>query len=261
MTGNWDALVEEAQGDYFIVLSDDDLLMNSTISGLVNGFEKYPQCVFSFCGVQFINSEGQIKGTKLVKGGLYSGLETILAFLQGGNSPFLCGTLYNRKKFMRTTRFRDTSCQMASDAVAWMKMCLAYNAIVAVDEVYCEYRIHGTSQSSITGIEGWKNDLEQLKIEVIKTLTYYGYSLGMSELLDKKFSRHCAGLMCNIIVGVERESFTDVITAWRLITHYCSYIIPNLGIITYFFMFVRVSPYGIVNKLLRHLKKKLASNR
>ena len=259
MAGNWDALVQQARGDYFIILSDDDLLMSNTISGLFKGLDNNPQSAFSFCSVCFINSEGYIKGIKLVKGGLYSGLNNVLEFLRGGNSPFLCGTLYDRKKFMETTYFCNTSCRMASDAAAWMRVSLCYDAAFAVEEVYCGYRVHTDSQSNGAGIEGWKNDLDQLKLEIIYALNQYGFEINESGVLKREFDQHCAQFMRNLIIGTQHKNFVDMINAWSLIIHYRFLLIYNLGMISFLFMFLYILLPTFISDFLKHVKKSITS--
>jgi glycosyltransferase involved in cell wall biosynthesis len=161
MTNNWNACLTAATGEYFLLLSDDDLLEPNAIRELVAGYAN-PNGVAEpgivYCGGCIIDSIGDIKRPFKASPPREAARDLILAFFRGNRDLWFCGVL------LRTTDVRPgfpTNLKMACDAAVWMRAAIQHGLAVYIPKSLVRYRLH-SSLSYTSHVDSWRADNKQL---------------------------------------------------------------------------------------------------
>ena len=157
MVQNWNACVDAAAGEYFLLLSDDDVLEPRAIEALVQAFEAGPdpnRTGFVYCGGRMIDGDG-----KLIRPGMRSPLqeeapELIVAFFQGKRATWPCSILLRRSDIEDGY---SSDFLLVTDAAAWIKAVCRHGLARFVDEELVNYRAHNNLTRS-TPIPVWHQE-------------------------------------------------------------------------------------------------------
>lgn len=172
MAGNWQKCLINATGKYFLLLSDDDILMSSdAITKLVSAFEgdNEKKIGMVFCDV--------ITGDKLEEKKLrefqkhYSSTEIdlyiysepinfITFFLLGKIKIFPSATLLRREDVLDLGGYVQEGLKLSVDFFIWYNLLLKYKNTVRVPQTLVFYRIH----NNLTGAscDSWLSDFDWL---------------------------------------------------------------------------------------------------
>src|SRR5437016_3748887 len=85
MSENWGFCVNQSRGEYFSILSNDDLLLASYVSRLAAKLKSYPSAAIVYCAAQLIDENGREIGIERHVGGgfLRKGSDEIKRFIRG----------------------------------------------------------------------------------------------------------------------------------------------------------------------------------
>lgn len=158
MVANWDNCLNNAQGEYFLLMSDDDALLD------VNALEKL---VFGFRGANgnevgvvfsdvMLEKVGKTITRSSFKKLIFKSEEVIVDFFMNNVSIFPCATLLRTKDIRDFGGYSSFGAVLAVDACAWIYLALKYGNIFHVAEPLALYRIHPSLSSS--SIDIWTND-------------------------------------------------------------------------------------------------------
>jgi len=161
MTGNWNACLTDATGEYFLLLSDDDILEPDAIRELVSGFAQQdghtpPGLVY--CGGCVINSAGDV--TRILRSSppRESARDLILAFLEDKRDLRFCAVLLRTADLLPGF---PASYKVACDAAVWMRAVIRHGSAVFIPKPLVRYRLH-PNLSAATDLEVWRAEYKQL---------------------------------------------------------------------------------------------------
>lgn len=158
MVQNWNACLERATGEYFLLLPDDDVLEANAIERLV---APYLSCVNpGATGVVYgrtrIVDESMHEVTLCARGEPYErAIHFSINFLRGSRCIYPCSTLFRTHDLTALGGFNEEKYTVACDAGAWMEIILRRGHIACVDEIVSNYRQHTSNLTGATQIDSW----------------------------------------------------------------------------------------------------------
>lgn len=149
MTANWNFLLERAKADFFLLLSDDDLIGTDFVGRCKEAFsgqrDRADQITVIYGSTGIIDSQGTIqdhwKNDDLEP--LESGEELVINWFKGLRPVSFCSTLFRTESFRYIGGFDETN-RYAADAVARARLSVNHQALY-VREAVAYYRIHDTN--------------------------------------------------------------------------------------------------------------------
>ena len=205
MTDNWNVCLTAATGEYFLLLSDDDLLEPDAINELIGGYAKldgYPVPGLVYCGGCVIDSAGDV--TRLLKPSppREAARDLITAFFEGERDLRFCGVL------LRTADLLDkfpATYKVACDAAVWMKIAMRHGTAVYIPKSLIRYRLH-PNLSSATHLDVWRSEYRQLLELVLREDE-------RAVCPDPRFAMHLRSVIRrvdrNMIIGRINQSFRN----------------------------------------------------
>ena len=166
MVGNWNALLKAARGDYFLLLSDDDLLNEWGIERLLDRYlaeeSSHDPPAFVYGAVElFYDGEPCESQHYLPVPPRETAREIIKNFLLFGRPTFACCILFRLSEAMRSDGY-DTRLKLLFDADFWMRAVQQGGNACYVHEQVARYRIHMQSESSRSGRLAWAEEMDRL---------------------------------------------------------------------------------------------------
>jgi len=147
MVGNWrKALFERAQGDYFLILSDDDCLIDRDyVSKAMDLVQRHPDVVIVYAdGYILDDSTGRRRELRLPFGSLERGTTVFATRDRVLPQDFtLCNVLFKRSLALELDAF-DNPLNICCDSELFLKACLFGNVGV-VHDLVSQYRLHGAN--------------------------------------------------------------------------------------------------------------------
>jgi glycosyltransferase involved in cell wall biosynthesis len=203
MTDNWNACVAAATGDYFLLLSDDDLLKPDAIRELVAGYcksdpQQSPGVVY--CGGEIIDSVGNVVRPFRSSPLQESARDLIEAFFTGERDLWFCGALLRTSDLLPGFQ---TNYKVACDAAAWIRSSLRHGYSVFIPDNLVSYRMH-SNLSSATQVDVWRSEYKQLRTLVIAE---DAASASPNPAFRKRFIALMQQLDRNLIIGRINDSY------------------------------------------------------
>ncbi len=185
MVQNWNACVDAATGQYFLLLSDDDVLEPRAVEAMVQVFEAGPdpnRTGFVYCRGRMIDGDG-----KLIRSSMRSPLqeeapELIVAFFQGKRETWPCSILLRRSDLEDGY---SSDFLLITDAAAWMKAVCRHGLARFVDEELVNYRAHN-NLTRATPITVWQRENSTAAALAVRSLREAGRS---NLALERKIER------------------------------------------------------------------------
>jgi glycosyltransferase involved in cell wall biosynthesis len=142
MTENWNACLAAATGEYFLLLSDDDLLEPEAIQELVSGYEQHydnlaPGVVY--CGGCFINSAGDVIGVFRHSPTPEAAWDLIPAFFEGKRDLYICAALLRTSDIFPGF---STTYKTLCDVAVWVRATMRRGPAVFIPKQLAHYRVH-----------------------------------------------------------------------------------------------------------------------
>jgi glycosyltransferase involved in cell wall biosynthesis len=162
MVENWNACVGSATGEYFLLLSDDDLLEPDAIQELVAGYsetddgQRVPGIVYG--GGHIINSDEEVIRVFKQSPHREVARKLIPAFFRGERDLWLCAILFRTADILPGF---STEYSWAPDSVLWMRLVIQRGDAVFVAKELVRYRIHQNLTASLS-LDSWKREIIQL---------------------------------------------------------------------------------------------------
>lgn len=181
LAGNWNALVNKAQGEYLIIIGDDDRLSKNFIPTMLNVIEKEgPDVIFS--NQCFINEKGDVVkengedlNIKFGRGDLNPGILNEPEKVVWNNSVPMSSSL-TKKDWLVKFPFKDYS--NTPELEVFLNIARSGGKFYFVSEKLSEYRIHETSATSVglrlhylfKDLESVNTSHEDLKIKFLNRI-------------------------------------------------------------------------------------------
>lgn len=158
-TNNYNACLNAATGDYFLLLHDDDLIDADLVSTCMNAANYNTGFGLVRTGTRIIDSDGNV--TKEMPNGVQSdqAIDLYNAWLTGKTAFYLCSTLYNTRALKEIGGFRSRN-NVFEDGIAIIKIShqLPTRNVTAIKG---SYRLHPDQRSGEADVLFWCQDFKQ----------------------------------------------------------------------------------------------------
>jgi glycosyltransferase involved in cell wall biosynthesis len=175
MIENWNACVKAATGDYFLMLSDDDLLDPEAVQALVAEFElaSWPEKVgFAYCRGRMIDHNGDLIGMGKKSPPIEGALSLILSFFNSERHTWPCSILFRTSDM---SSGYSSNFIVIADAAMWVNAVVRYGEAHFVDRPLVSYRVHQNATAR-TPIAVWQRENSALAAFAIAALEHNGRS-------------------------------------------------------------------------------------
>ncbi len=195
MTANFNSIVEKATGNYFTIMSDDDVMEPEFLSEFSQLVDKYPDVKVFHCRVKRIDGNGAVLDFSENCPEMESQIDFIYQRMRSKRTLYLSDFVVDTEALKEIGGFPIESSGWGCDEITWTR--LAYNGIGATQKVLLKYRrFLGNFSLSKENLQKRFKDvdlMDKIISDIIKTNTakqgcIYSekYLLGLNEIKNKK---------------------------------------------------------------------------
>jgi glycosyltransferase involved in cell wall biosynthesis len=153
---NFNFCLNQAGGDFFHLLSDDDLIDPDFVETCISAISKSSNTGIILTGVRIIDEHGHIiREVPNPSEGL-STYNFFKAWYDGKVPYYLCSTLFNTKRLKELGGFKSKT-NLYQDVVAGFHLAAKYGRI-DVDSVKASFRVHSHNRGLAHKVEAWSED-------------------------------------------------------------------------------------------------------
>ncbi len=215
MTENWNACLLAARGEYFILLSDDDVLESRAIRELVAGYntpetESNPPGIV-YCGGYVIDADGDLVREFKHSAPREKAQQLIPAFFAGKRDLWLCAILFRTADILPGF---PTSFMISSDSAVWIDAAIRYGSVNFIAMNLVRYRVHLNTTNS-TPIAVWHEELRQLRDLAIDRQTRHN---GPNQEFDHALRKTIDHLNMSLVANRINQGHKDA--KWKGIHQY-----------------------------------------
>jgi len=182
MVGNFNACLTNARGEFFLMLSDDDVLKPHAIEELagpmMHGEGSIPaeRIGLTWCPCTIIDSVG--KPCWVTDGGpaIESPAELIVALWNGQRGPRFCSVMVRRADAAGVGGYQGDRYGEICDTGNWAKIGLGYEYVACVPVPLVQYRSHAGSLSRAAACRDWQQWGQAMFEDVRQSLIEQGIS-------------------------------------------------------------------------------------
>jgi glycosyltransferase involved in cell wall biosynthesis len=194
MVQNWNACVSAATGEYFLLLSDDDLLEPNAIEELVAAYvakeDGAPGPGIVYCGGYIIDAQGAATHRFAHSPRRESARELIQGFFGGKRDLWLCAILFRTSDVLPGF---SSEYSWAPDSMLWIRCVLQQGSAAYVAKELVRYRVHQNVTASLA-LDVWQRELRRLaRFAVEKDREYSGpdseFSASLEDAVNKLIIR------------------------------------------------------------------------
>jgi len=165
MIGNWNACLERATGELFLLLSDDDYLEQKAIERLVEAIVNAPESDtvgVAYCRTWVVGPDNNKLGLGSVPCLSEEALDFALGYFEGHRALYPASTMMRTEDLRSVGGYAQGSVTLAADAMAFSRVLLKRGVIAGVPDALAYYRQHPASVTSTTSISTWQTDIKEL---------------------------------------------------------------------------------------------------
>lgn len=148
--------VEQASGDYFLLLHDDDLIDHDFVSSCMEAVNYNIDFGIILTGTRVIDGEGRILGAAENKVGGLSTKDFFMGWFDNKVPIYLCSTLFNTRRLKEMGCFRSLK-NLHEDGVALFQLAAKFGR-KDVRDVKASFRRHTENSGSTALISDWCAD-------------------------------------------------------------------------------------------------------
>ena len=152
--------LEQARGEYFVLLLDDDVIDGDFVSACMDAVENYGEPGIVLTGARQIDSAGNILSASHNRADGCSTADFILGWFDGKVPLYLCSTLFNTQR-LRQHGGLHSETNRYDDVVAYVQLAAKYGRVDIFD-IKASYRRHDGSIGSGAQISTWCEDSRYL---------------------------------------------------------------------------------------------------
>ena len=174
MKQNWQCCLQRASGDYFMLLSDDDVLLPTAVESLIGMFEHGKRPEFVYGSVVFVDhTSGDVPSEIVMRGPKQeSGLDLIIGLLQWKRAVPLCGALFPTLPLLNSGGFIKGNLDLACDVSAWVRLIHAGSIVRCAPTVVARYSFYSANTTNRTSTQTWVEDLTHLEQLIIRQVCF-----------------------------------------------------------------------------------------
>lgn len=171
MYDNFNALVEEAKGEYLLMLSDDDILKPQALKILLDTISNQPEAEIVIGAVKIVYQNGGNKSPRFRPKRDRSSLSAILDYLRGNIAVYPCGTLLSSNALREIGSYDYNRFGLAADVAAWMHVANRKGIVAYCDKQIADYMVHSGNETVVSNLEKWKNALTGIQ-KALESIDY-----------------------------------------------------------------------------------------
>jgi glycosyltransferase involved in cell wall biosynthesis len=157
---NFNFCLEQARGEYFLFLPDDDKIDPEFVEDCLRAVQYRVDCGAIFTGVRIIDEAGRVLTEIPNRADLPAAGDLFLAWMNGRLSLYVCSTLYNTQ-MLRTVGGFHSRHNLFQDVAATAKV-IARGGRVDVPEVKASARQHRRKWTHSVRVREWCEDSRDL---------------------------------------------------------------------------------------------------
>jgi glycosyltransferase involved in cell wall biosynthesis len=157
---NFNFCLQQARGDYFLLLHDDDLIDPDFVAACMQAANGDPNIGVICTGTRVIDGNGDILKEKENTIGKVSADDFFLGWFNGKFPLYLCSTLYNTKALKTLGGFYSPK-DLFQDVVATVQL-IGRHGLLNISEVKASFRRHGENRGGIANVIEWCIDSRYL---------------------------------------------------------------------------------------------------
>jgi glycosyltransferase involved in cell wall biosynthesis len=138
MTANFNSIVEKAKGEYFTIMSDDDIMEPDYLMEFSQLVSKHQEVKVFHCRVQRIDGNGSLLDFSENCPEVESQIDFIYQRMRSKRTLYLSDFIVNTQALKEIGGFPSDSSGWGCDEITWTK--LAYNGIGFTQKVLLKYR-------------------------------------------------------------------------------------------------------------------------
>jgi glycosyltransferase involved in cell wall biosynthesis len=201
MVGNFNACLNHASGDLFLMLSDDDILEPAAIERLSapflhgQGSIQAESIGLTWCPCTIINSKGQAQWATSRGPELEDPAELIAGLWNGVRGPRFSSIMLRTADALAVGSYDGDRYGALCDSSNWTKVALRYKQVVCINQPLVQYRSHASSTTSLSACREWQQWGAAQFTDIYINLKSHGLS-------EKKLRALRKNLLANLTVTV-----------------------------------------------------------
>ncbi len=206
MVGNWNACLNIASGEFFILLSDDDYLQPAAIERMISVFLPSFQTLsikrenigIVYCRYRITDKSGELVGLSRRAPFLEDAKDLILFFFQSKRHLVPCATLFRTHDLRALSGYPVRNFPLGADAYAWMNIVLQRGYAFFIDEQLSNYRVHCSNVTRQVDISMWLEDnrvLARMVTEYFQDQSDFDYVAKINTSIKSFNARIASGLI------------------------------------------------------------------
>jgi len=153
---NFNFCVEQAKGDYFLLLHDDDMIDNDFVEVCMKAANHRTDIGIIRTGTRTIDSNGTVLKEKLNQVLGLSTTDFFLGWFRGETALYLCSTLFSTQRLRETGGFNSKH-QLFQDCIAEVQLAAKFGR-VDVQDVKASFRRHPAARTFASKVSAWCED-------------------------------------------------------------------------------------------------------
>ena len=153
---NFNFCLAQAQGSYFLLLHDDDLVDPDFVEACIDAVKGDTTVGVIRTGTRTIDADGGVRGQSFNRAAGLSTADFFLAWFSGETALYLCSTLYNARRLRDIGGFQSPA-NLLQDVVATARLAAELGR-ADVHDVKASFRRHETNRGSAARIRDWCED-------------------------------------------------------------------------------------------------------
>jgi glycosyltransferase involved in cell wall biosynthesis len=154
--GNFNFCVEQAKGDYFLLLPDDDLIDEDFVELCMEAANHRTDIGIIRTGTRTIDSNAAVLKEKLNPVVGLSTADFFLSWFRGETALYLCSTLLNTQRLKEIGGFHSKH-QLFQDGIAEVQLAARFGR-VDVRDVKASFRRHAATRTFAHKVSAWCED-------------------------------------------------------------------------------------------------------
>ena len=149
--------LEQAAGEYFVMLLDDDLIDEDFVSTCMNAVTCRGELGVILTGMREIDAEGNILSVSYNRVAGYSTTDFILGWFDRKVPLYLCSMVFNTKRLKQLGGFHSKTNTGYDDVIAYLQLAAKYGRADIVD-IKASFRRHGSNIGDVFHYTDWCED-------------------------------------------------------------------------------------------------------
>jgi len=203
MVGNFNACVRSATGEFFLMLSDDDVLEPTAIEKLKRPFDQPPKgsgsVGLSWCPCVVLNAKGDALWTTQAGPAVESPVAMVTALFNGIRGPRLCSVMVRTTDVLSLGGYNEERHGVLCDYGNWSRVAFRYDSVVCIPKPLSRYTIHGSSLTRASTCDAWRILAENICEDMVRELRACGKTDGVNTLVAAN-RNNIANLVATILI-------------------------------------------------------------